>query len=100
MAKDWAGWAGAMVGVIGLGFAAQQYFDGKVCNSFLIKDKPVILSKKAIPDAVDKDYLQKKILSCRDELQKNDKNAVAYTNIGEATRRLVVVQLLDDGRGG
>ena len=98
MAKDWAGWMGAIIGVIGLGFAAQQYFFGtfattkiddvKGCNGFLIKEKPVILSKKALPEAIDQKYLQDKILSCRDELQKNDKNAVAYTNIGEATRRL------------
>ena len=98
MAKDWAGWMGAMVGVIGLGFAAQQYFFGtfattkiddvKGCNGFLIKEKPVISFKQVIPEALEKKYLQDKILSCRDELQKNDKNAVAYTNIGEAMRRL------------
>ncbi|MEX0272081.1 tetratricopeptide repeat protein [Leptolyngbyaceae cyanobacterium UHCC 1019] len=98
MAKDRAGWIGTIVGVVALGFAAQQYFFGtfaktqiddiKGCNGFLIKEKPVALSTKAIPEAIEQKYLQDKILSCRDELQKNDKNAVAYTNIGEATRRL------------
>ena len=104
MAKDWgqiggiAGVVGAIAAVAALGLAVKQDFfgtfaktqndDGKGCNGFLIKENPVILSKKAIPDAVETDNLQKKIFSCRDELQKNDKNAVAYTNIGEATRRL------------
>ena len=101
MAKDWAGWVGAMVGVIGLGFAAQQYFfgtfaptnineirGGRSCGGFLINDELPADSKPTTLDEDETKRLKEKIECYRDQIEKNPKDAIAFTNRGEAKRRL------------
>ncbi|MEW6498563.1 MAG: hypothetical protein AB1589_39605 [Cyanobacteriota bacterium] len=58
------------------------------CHGFLVDDPPPYVLAHKIPSDKEKDYLEDKINCNRDQIQKHPNDAVAYTNIGEADRRL------------
>ena len=84
--------------VIGTICAVLTFFYGSVtikdtagtigCNGFLIQDPPSEMLMIATLSKKENAYLEEKINCSRDQIQKNPKDAVAYTNIGEAERRL------------
>jgi tetratricopeptide (TPR) repeat protein len=94
--------------VIGLIFTILTYYNGtvnvtnldgsvkvanfqetNVCNGFIVNDPlSYVLSKKTSPSKKEKEYLESKINCYRDQIQKNPNDAQAYTNLGEAERRL------------
>jgi tetratricopeptide (TPR) repeat protein len=92
---------GVGVGVAGLGIAAVTYFFGgfaptdihdirgaRSCAGFLINDE---LPADAKPTKLDEDEikrLKEKIECYRDQIEKNPNDAIAFTNRGEAKRRL------------
>nr|WP_277922586.1 tetratricopeptide repeat protein [Coleofasciculus sp. FACHB-1120] len=58
------------------------------CHGFLVDDPPPYVLAHKIPSDKEKDYLEDKINCYRDQIQEHPNDAVAYTNIGEADRRL------------
>lgn len=105
--NDWANLIGLIIAVIALIYTILPYynesakvtnFDGSVkvtnfqevnlCNGYLVNDRlSDVLTNTSLSDK-EKDYLESKINCSRDQIQKNRNDAGAYTNIGEAERRL------------
>lgn len=107
MAKDWgqiggiASVAGVVVAFVALGWMAKQDFfgtfaptivydirGGRSCAGFLINNE---LPPDAKPTTLDEDQiksLKEKIECYGDQIEKNPKDAIAFTNRGEAKRRL------------
>jgi tetratricopeptide (TPR) repeat protein len=103
----WANLITITLTVIGLIYTILPYyndsarvtnFDGSVkvtnfretslCNGFLVDDPSSDMLRNTIPSEKEKEYLESKINCYRDQIQKNRNDAQAYTNIGEASRRL------------
>lgn len=105
--NDWANLIGLIIAVIALIYTILPFYNdsGKVsnldssvkvtnfqevnlCNGYLVND-PLsdVLTNTNLSDK-EKDYLESKINCYRDQIQKNHNDAGAYTNIGEAERRL------------
>ena len=93
--------------VIGLIFTILPYYNGSVkvtnfdgsvkvvnfretslCNGYLVNDPLSYLLTNTSLREKEKEYLESKINCYRDQIQKNPNDAQAYTNIGEAERRL------------
>ena len=107
MAKDWgqiagiAGVAGLVVTVVALGLAVKQDLFGtfaptdihdirgaRSCAGFLINDELPADSKPTTLDENEMKRLKEKIECYRDQIEKNPNDAIAFTNRGEAKRRL------------
>jgi tetratricopeptide (TPR) repeat protein len=105
--NDWANLIGLIIAVIALIYTILPYynesakvtnFDGSVkvtnfqeanlCNGFMVNDPLSYLLTNTSLTQKEKDYLESKINCYRDQIQKNPNDAQAYTNIGEAERRL------------
>lgn len=93
--ERWANVIGLIIAVIALIYTILPYYNGSdkvtsldFCNGFLVNDPSSYVVKKSIPSKKEKDYLESKINCYRDQIQKNPNDALAYTNIGEAERRL------------
>jgi tetratricopeptide (TPR) repeat protein len=105
--ERWANLIGLIIAVIALIYTILPYyndsakvsnFDGSVkvtnfqeanlCNGFLVNDPSSDVLMNTIPSKKEKEYLESKINCYRDQIQKNPNDAQAYTNIGEAERRL------------
>lgn len=93
--KRWADITAIIATIIGSIFGILAYFNGSVvvtdipssCDGFLAND-PSPLLRISVHKKEEKEYLKSKINCYRDKIQKNPNNAVAYTNMGEAERRL------------
>jgi cytochrome c-type biogenesis protein CcmH/NrfG len=95
---EWANFITPFITVIALIYAMLSFHYGSVnvtnfqeanfCNGYLVND-PLsdVLTNTSLSEQ-EKDYLESKINCYRDEIQKNHNDAGAYTNIGEAERRL------------
>ena len=87
-----------VIAIVAAIFTALMYFNGSVvvkdtpvgigCSGFLIKDPPPEMLITTILSKEEKIYIEEKINCSRDRIQKDPKDAAAYTNIGEAERRL------------
>lgn len=105
--ERWANLIGLIIAVIALIYTILPYynesakvtnFDGSVkvtnfqeanfCNGYLVNDPLSDMLTNTNLSGKEKDYLQSKINCYRDQIQKNRNDAGAYTNIGEAERRL------------
>lgn len=65
-----------------------NFQEANLCNGYLVNDRlSDMLTNTSLSDK-EKDYLESKINCYRDQIQKNRNDAGAYTNIGEAERRL------------
>ena len=104
---EWANFITPFIAVIGLIYGMLSFyygsvnvtnFDGSVkvtnfqeanlCNGFMVNDPLSYLLTNTSLTQKEKDYLESKINCYRDQIQKNPNDAQAYTNIGEAERRL------------
>lgn len=65
-----------------------NFEEANLCNGFLVDDPLSHLLTNTSLSKKEKEYLESKINCYRDEIQKNRNDAEAYTNIGEAERRL------------
>ncbi len=65
-----------------------NFRETSLCNGFLVDDPLSYLLTNTSLSEKEKEYLESKINCYRDQIQKNPKDAEAYTNIGEAERRL------------
>ena len=91
-------WVSIIAAVIGVIFTVLSFFRGSVvvsytqgasgCSGFLINDPPVEMLATTTLNKKEKSYLENKVSCYRDQIQKQPKDAMAYTNIGEAQRRL------------
>lgn len=91
-------WGSFLVAIITLFFAGLTFFDGSFvakdfqglrgCNGFLINDPPAEMLIATTLSEKEQSYLEDKINCYRDQIQKQPKDALTYTNIGEAERRL------------
>lgn len=91
-------WISIVAAIIGLIVTVISFFHGSVvvsytqgasgCSGFLINDPLLEMVATANLNKKEKSYLENKISCYRDQIQKQPKDAVAYTNIGEAERRL------------
>jgi len=107
VAKNWgriggiAGVASFVVGAAALGFTRWQLSLGTIaltkigeirgdrsCVGFLINDELPTNFKTTPLDEDDKKRLEEKIECYRDQIEKNPRDAIAFTNRGEAERRL------------
>ncbi len=94
--KPWIDIAAIIATIIGSFFGILAYFYGSVvvtdipssCDGFLTNDPSAYVLTNSVPKKEEKEYLKSKINCYRDQIQKNPNNAVAYTNMGEAERRL------------
>ena len=91
-------WISIVAAIIGLIVTVISFFHGSVvvsytqgatgCSGFLINDPSLEILATTKLNKKEKIYLENKISCYRDQIQKQPKDAVAYTNIGEAERRL------------
>lgn len=91
-------WISIVAAVIGLIVTVISFFHGSVvvsytqgasgCSGFLINDPSLEMLATPNLNKKEKSYLENKISCYRDQIQQQPKDAVAYTNIGEAERRL------------
>jgi len=65
-----------------------NFRETSLCNGYLVNDPLSYLLTNTSLSAKEKEYLESKINCYRDQIQKNPNDAQAYTNIGEAERRL------------
>ncbi|HEY9614808.1 tetratricopeptide repeat protein [Allocoleopsis sp.] len=65
-----------------------NFEEANLCNGFLVNDPLSHLLTNTSLSNKEKDYLESKINCYRDAIQNNRNHAEAYTNIGEAERRL------------
>ena len=105
--ERWANLIGLIIAVIALIYTILPFyndsgkvtnFDGSVkvtnfqeanfCNGYLVNDPLSDVLTNTNLSKKEKDYLESKINCYRDQIQKNRNDAGAYTNIGEAERRL------------
>lgn len=105
--ERWANLIGLIIAMIALIYTILPYyndsakvsnFDGSVkvpnfqeanlCNGYLVNDPLSYLLTNTSLSEKEKEYLESKINCYRDQIQKNPNDAQAYTNIGEAERRL------------
>ena len=105
--NDWANLITLIITVIALIYTILPYYNGSVkvtnfdgsvkvvnfretslCNGFLVDDPLSYLLTNTSLSEKEKEYLESKINCYRDQIQKNRNDAEAYTNIGEAERRL------------
>jgi tetratricopeptide (TPR) repeat protein len=105
--ERWANLIGLIIAVIALIYTILPFYndsgkvsnlDGSVkftnfeeanlCNGFLVNDPLSYLLTNTSLSEKEKEYLESKINCYRDQIQKNRNDAQAYTNIGEAERRL------------
>ena len=96
--KCWVDITASIATIIGAFFGVLVYFYGSVivtdiqgassCDGFLTNDPSAYVQMNAVSSKKEKEYLENKISCYRDRIQKNPNNAVAYTNMGEAERRL------------
>lgn len=94
--RRWIDITAIIATIIGAIFGILAYFYGSVvvtdipssCDRFLTNDPSTYLLTYSVPKKEEKEYLKSKINCYRDQIQKNPNNAVAYTNMGEAERRL------------
>lgn len=94
--KRWVDITAIIATIIGAIFGILAYFYGSVvvtdipssCDGFLTNDPSGYVLTTSVPKKEEKEYLKSKINCYRDQIQKNPNNAVAYTNMGEAERRL------------
>ncbi len=86
------------ISLISLIFTILLYYNGSVrvvdlrgtsfCTGFLVDDPSSYVQANPLASQKEKEYLENKINCYRDQIQKNPNDAEAYTNIGEAERRL------------
>lgn len=98
MTRRWGDITVTWATIIGVIFAVLSYFYGSVtvtdiqgangCEGFLTNDPSAYVLNNSFSKKKEKEYLKNKINCYRDQIQKHPNNAVAYTNIGEAERRL------------
>lgn len=94
--KRWVDITAIIATIIGSIFGILTYFNGAViitelpssCDGFLANDPSSYVLTSSVHKKEEKEYLKSKINCYRDQIQKNPNNAVAYTNMGEAERRL------------
>lgn len=94
--KRWIDITAIIATIIGSIFGILAYFNGSVvvtdipssCDGFLANDPSSYVLTASVPKKEEKEYLKSKVNCYRDQIQKNPNNAVAYTNMGEAERRL------------
>lgn len=105
--NDWANLITLIITVIALIYTILPYYNGSVkvtnfdgsvkvvnfretslCNGYLVNDPSSYLLTNTRLSGKEKEYLESKINCYRDQIQKNPNDAQAYTNIGEAERRL------------
>lgn len=94
--RNWIDITAIIATIIGTIFGILSYFYASVvvtdipssCDGFLINDPSAYVLTSSVPKKEEKEYLKTKINCYRDQIQKNPKNAVPYTNMGEAERRL------------
>jgi cytochrome c-type biogenesis protein CcmH/NrfG len=105
--ERWANMIGLIIAMIALIYTILPYYNdsGKVsnsdasvkvtnfqeanlCNGYLVNDPLSDVLTNTSLSKKEKDYLESKINCYRDQIQKNHNDAGAYTNIGEAERRL------------
>jgi tetratricopeptide (TPR) repeat protein len=65
-----------------------NFQEANLCNGYLVNDPSSDVLTNTSLSNKEKDYLESKINCYRDQIQKNPNDAQAYTNIGEADRRL------------
>jgi predicted metal-dependent hydrolase len=94
--KRWVDITAIIATITGSVFGILAYFNGAVvvtnlpssCDGFLANDPSSYVITTSVSKKEEKEYLKNKINCYRDQIQKNPNNAVAYTNMGEAERRL------------
>ncbi len=97
--KDLLNWAASIASILSLFFAAYTFFFNSIapplavtsnlnCGGFLIYAPLLEMPKEILSKKQEIAYLNEKILCYLNQIEAEPNNAVPYTNLGEAMRRL------------